>query len=567
MRSTKVVTTILALALCALGASAATEKRADNWDGLQVATVNGDPITIKDLRAQFKDRHGGHAKFLGGEEELRTFLRVAIDDRLLLQEAYEIALDQEPVVKTASDAFENEKLSDYFVKMEVEKKSEPAEDELRAIWREYGDHYVQIREYGVETREEAEELRRNLVSGSDADALARACSLFMTRTRGGIKMLPWGSNDEEREARIFAMQPGEISPVWPIASGGFEVVVRESQIDAIRPEFEKVHDALKVVLAQRKRAAREREVSAAAWTKYHAALQLDDFAVDSVRTLLAEKPDTIVAKWDGGELKLREATSSKELDMIAKLTAKEAATQVEQRLRATVNAALFAKEARALKMDAVAEIATAVDANREKLMLNVLYGAHVLKDFKLSDEEIRAYYEEKKSTFVDPEKRRVAQILLASEADAKAAMAELARGKEFPDVAKERSRDITTASAGGDLGWVTADHVPPQFHEVFSMKPGTWTKPIRTSSGWHIIGLIAIAPKRQLSFEEVKQPASEGAEEKKKRAMRDDWLVKLREAAKIEIDDQAVKQFVDANPIDGVQAAPAMQHALEPAAH
>ena len=111
------------------------------------------------------------------------------------------------------------------------------------------------------------------------------------------------------------------------------------------------------------------------------------------------------------------------------------------------------------------------------------------------------------------------------------------------------------------------DHVPPQFQEVFAMKPGTWTKPIRTSSGWHIIGLIGIAPKRQLSFDEVKAAATQGAEEKKKRAMRDDWLVKLRTAAKIDIDDKAVRQFVEANPIEGVQSAPAMQHSLEPAAH
>jgi hypothetical protein len=63
-----------------------------------LAHVGPDPVTADELRAEFVRRHGGHAKFLGGEAEIRAFLELVIDRRLLLQEAYRLGLDQQPEV-------------------------------------------------------------------------------------------------------------------------------------------------------------------------------------------------------------------------------------------------------------------------------------------------------------------------------------------------------------------------------------------------------------------------------------------------------------------------------------
>ncbi len=137
---------ITALTVALLSPLTARATEDDKYSGLKVATVNGDAITIKDLRSQFKNRHGGHTKFLGGEEELRTFLRITIEDRLLLQEAYELGLDSDPAVKTATDAFEINKAGDYLVNVEVDQKSEPSADDVRAVWDNYGNFLVQVRE-------------------------------------------------------------------------------------------------------------------------------------------------------------------------------------------------------------------------------------------------------------------------------------------------------------------------------------------------------------------------------------------------------------------------------------
>lgn len=550
----------LSTLLFALPGSAAER----DFSTLKVATVNGDAVTIKDLRSQFKNRHGGHAKFLGGEQELRTFLRVAIDDRLLLQEAYEIQLDADPLVAREVEQFESNKAADHLVRIEIERKSEPSLDEIREIIRKYGDFLVQVREIGMHSKPEAEEIRNSLLRSADPEVLARSCSILQTRSRGGLRLVGWGSvSDPEQEALIMNLQPGEVSPVLEI-DGTYQVVIGEGRIDAIRPELDAAKDAIAAILRKRKKDARERALAESVWSRYEVVVVLKPASIAELRKTFESAPRTIVARWNGGELTLAQTVNAKELASLATMPEKRALEQLDARVRATINSAVFALEARARKLHEVAEVADPVTDFREKLMLDALYGDHILKDYKLTEEDVRAYYDANAKSFFEPEKRRVAQILVASESDANAVAAELAKGKDFAELAKSKSRDVTTASSGGDLGWITADHVPPAFGMLFTLDAGTTTKPVRTTSGWHVIKVVEVQPKRVLSFEEAKESAAKGASEQKKRVLRDAWLEKLREAAKIEIDDAAIRDYVIANPIDPSRPAPAMQGMAPP---
>lgn len=567
MRSTMRYFAMAALVIAGSLTANATAAEPDKSADLEVAAVNGDPITIRDLRSQFKNRHGGHAKFLGGEEELRTFLGIAIEDRLLLQEAYEIGLDSDPAVKIEADAFEDGKAADFFVTTEVEKKSVPTTEEIREVWQKYGDFLVQIREIGVRTRVEADEIRNGLLHGADVEKLARTCSLLKTRQRGGLRMAGWGNGDPAREAVILALDAGDVSQVLEI-DGGFEVLVVEGRVDAMRPEFETVREAIGAILGARKKEAREKAISAEVWQKYHAVV-VTDTSLPAFRATFESNPETVVAKWDGGQLKAGQVMSRSELTSLADMLPAAARLQVESRIRATSNSLLFALEARARKLNEAPEVAGPSNDFREKLMLDALYGEHILKGFKLADGEVRAYYDEHKTDFSEPEKRLLAQILMPSESGAKAIEAQLAKGADFAQLAKSKSLDITTAPAGGELGWVAADHVPPTFKAVLQLGKGKVAKSVQTSAGWHLIRVNDIQPKRQLSFDESKERAATTVSELKKRELRKAWLTKLNAAAKIEINDAAIREFVKENPLNPNTPAPSMQHAMDgmPAGH
>src|SRR5437763_2084138 len=113
-----------ALALAALlSLAAATPPKATQPPNTPLAIVNGEPITVHALISAFSERHAGHAKFLGGYGEARSFLKIMVDERLFIQEAYNVGLDRDATVLQQLAQRENEKITAKLVNDEVDAKS------------------------------------------------------------------------------------------------------------------------------------------------------------------------------------------------------------------------------------------------------------------------------------------------------------------------------------------------------------------------------------------------------------------------------------------------------------
>ena len=72
----------------------------------------------------------------------------------------------------------------------------------------------------------------------------------------------------------------------------------------------------------------------------------------------------------------------------------------------------------------------------------------------------------------------------------------------FSDAAKEYSKDETTASKGGDLGWFDIDQFQvPAFKEaILGLNPGDLSQPKKTQFGYHLIKLDDKKPTRKLNI-------------------------------------------------------------------
>jgi parvulin-like peptidyl-prolyl isomerase len=116
-------------------------------------------------------------------------------------------------------------------------------------------------------------------------------------------------------------------------------------------------------------------------------------------------------------------------------------------------------------------------------------------DVKVSDADIRAYYNSHKSQYGQPESRDVRHILVQSKSLADNLYTQLKGGANFAKLAKRYSKDPGSASNGGKLT-VSKGQTVPQFDKVaFSLKRGQLSPPIKTQYGWHIIqALSAIKP-------------------------------------------------------------------------
>jgi peptidyl-prolyl cis-trans isomerase C len=98
-------------------------------------------------------------------------------------------------------------------------------------------------------------------------------------------------------------------------------------------------------------------------------------------------------------------------------------------------------------------------------------------------------------------------ILVGSEDEAKAVIAELKKGADFADLARKKSIDPSAKSTGGDLGFFTKDQMVPEFSEAaFKLSKGQVTEqPVKSSFGWHVIRVEDKRKGTPPSFDEAKE--------------------------------------------------------------
>jgi len=126
-------------------------------------------------------------------------------------------------------------------------------------------------------------------------------------------------------------------------------------------------------------------------------------------------------------------------------------------------------------------------------------------------------------------------ILVATEADAMAALEDVKKGQDFGDVSKKRSTG-PTATTGGDLGFFTKDQMVPEFAEAaFALQPGQVTqKPVKTQFGFHIIKVEARRVAPPPSFNDV----ADEVRDILVREIVEQTVNDLKKGAKIEIVEQ-----------------------------
>lgn len=147
-----------------------------------------------------------------------------------------------------------------------------------------------------------------------------------------------------------------------------------------------------------------------------------------------------------------------------------------------------------------------------------------IEAYEVTDEEIKAYYEENKDNFLEAEARH---ILVETEDEAKKVIERIEAGEDFAELAKELSKDPGSAENGGSLGYFPKGMMVPEFEDfVFSAQVGELSEPIQTDYGFHIIEVTGIKDK----MEDFTDQITAGVKSQKFV----DEMAKLEEKAKIE---------------------------------
>jgi peptidyl-prolyl cis-trans isomerase C len=176
------------------------------------------------------------------------------------------------------------------------------------------------------------------------------------------------------------------------------------------------------------------------------------------------------------------------------------------------------------------EVQQRLDLLRHEVIVNAYVGDWLRKN-PVSDAEIQKEYQRAQSLTGDKE-YKARHILVETEDAAKGAIAEIAKGAKFEEVAQKLSKDEGTRPRGGELDW----SVPGNYDKAFAdamvkLEKGKMTPaPVRSRFGYHVIRLDDVRALKFPPLEEVKPQIQQRLTQQKVETL----VRELRAKAKVE---------------------------------
>ena len=182
-----------------------------------------------------------------------------------------------------------------------------------------------------------------------------------------------------------------------------------------------------------------------------------------------------------------------------------------------------AKYQQQLKAQGLTEALLAL--NLQGQILSEKIYAKVTGGVKVTDADIKTYYDAHQSTYAKAASRDVRHILVNNKKLADSIEAQLKAGGDFAKLAKKYSKDPGSAAQGGKLTISKGQTVAPFDKVAFALKTNELSAPVHTTYGWHVIqALSAVRPATQQPLKDVKAAISTQLLQTKKTDLINKWV-------------------------------------------
>jgi peptidyl-prolyl cis-trans isomerase D len=220
-----------------------------------------------------------------------------------------------------------------------------------------------------------------------------------------------------------------------------------------------------------------------------------------------------------------------------------------------------------LKETYEADKASFMTPEYRKVAVLVLSTDTLKSEIALTDDELKAYYTDHKATYDKPELRRLQQIAFKDKAAAEAARKEIVEGKKnFFDVAKEQGATESDVS----LGMLSKDKMidPKIADAAFALERDKLSEPIEGRFATVLLRAVEIDPGKESTFEEVKDKVRDKlAGERAQGLIQDryDLIEEGRNAGKTlkEIAEEQKLRFMDVEAVDRENKTPDGKTAID----
>lgn len=247
-----------------------------------------------------------------------------------------------------------------------------------------------------------------------------------------------------------------------------------------------------------------------------------------------------------GDVKITQADFEKKMKGLPDFTQKmfEGGSGKERFLEELIKKEILYQEALKKGLDKDAEFLEKVKDFRKVSLIGLLLEREVEPKTKVTDQDVKSYYEEHKEEFAPVSQVRASHILLKAEEEAKKVLERLRRGEDFAQVATKTSIDTGSAKRGGDLGFISRGQTVCGFEaEAFRLKLGEISKPVKTQFGYHIIKVTDKKMGEAIEFERVKDLILQYLSAKKQQEVFDSYIEELKKSYRVEINKEAVSKL------------------------
>lgn len=512
-----------------------------------LAIVNGDPVTSADLDEELVRFHREMSTAQRLEYDYRELLERLIHDRLILQQAVSLGLDEEPAVR---EPIERNRIDNAVEKYVAATYAGPDSITTKAVREFFDENYwkIGVRQISARTRESIVELRDAIRRGASMDSLARAVSVDSHRYRGGLHNLKvWADVTNVIREAVADLDVGELSEPFPYREA-WSLVRVEERLPVDEAELERYEGEIRKYLrgAERERAWR-------VWVQEHLertpvdvdSTVVEAIAADSARTLtpefvvLSDRPVLSIGDTHVTEYELRKTLSHKAM--------RGAQESFSSHLEATLEAekadlALRVAAAEAGWLDA-AEVVDTYRKELERRLIEAYLSETVVSRIRFNRDEFREYWEQNPEEFPAPPQVQVGTIMVGTREEADEIKARLQEGADFEYLRSQYAPSGHDAVESNK--WVSPGIFSEEIRdELLRIDVGEASGPYEVAGGsWFILKLKKRRMGEVKPLEECELQLREIMFERKFKTLLDEHLALLKERSEIELHEAAIDEY------------------------
>jgi parvulin-like peptidyl-prolyl isomerase len=171
------------------------------------------------------------------------------------------------------------------------------------------------------------------------------------------------------------------------------------------------------------------------------------------------------------------------------------------------------------------------------LLARRMLESEMADQIKITEGDLRTYYEANKDKFKTPPRAKISHILVATKEEAETALKRLKKGASFETLARTLSQDEATRDHGGAIeGWVERGGAIPGLGRspeadalIFNTPAGqTANGTVKTDQGFHLIKVREREEARPRSFKEARSEVARELQTQKEREVQQRLLEELK---------------------------------------